>query len=136
MKYINTLITNHGNGEYTLSIQGDDVTIKAFSHGYQHRPGNHVNLGLSDVTLVDMTELATSILMSIGKQVGKKKKEGAKINATVNDLDYEVLMGAMQLADSNFGIEYDQLPFEQREKLYNKAEEIIRNNRVNAKEDR
>ena len=139
MKDINTLITKHGEGNYTLLMQGDDVTVSAFSHGYPHRPGNHVDLSLQGVTIEDITELATSILMSIGKQVDKKKKEAAKINAdepAAKDTNYETLLGAIHLAEHRYDIEYDQLPEDTRTELYNMAEEILRNNRVNAKEDR
>jgi len=139
MKDISTLIVQHGEGNYTLLMQGDDVTVSAFSHGYPHRPGNHVDLGLQGVTIENMTELATSILMSIGKQVDKKKKEAAKINAdepAAKDTNYDILMGAIQLAESNYDAEYDQLPEYKRMEYYNKAEEIIRNNRINAREDR
>jgi len=139
MKYINTLITKHGGeGKYTLLMQGDDVTVKAFSHGYPHRPGNHVNLGFQGVTLVDMTELAACILASVRKQRElEKKEEGGKLIANdepAEDIDYEVLMGATELAERRFDAEYDQLPEYLRRELYNKAEEILRNKRINARE--
>ena len=133
MKYINTLITKHGTGDYALIIQGDDVTVKAFSHGYDMHPGNHINLSLSGVALEDMTELATFILTSVKEQREQEKRE--KISAdepTVKDTNYDTLMGAIHLAEQRYTIEYDQLPEYQRLDLYNMAERILRNNRINA----
>lgn len=78
MDNIRILIVKHGKDDYSLAMEGDDVTLNTLSHMYNHRAGNHSSSTFQGITLENMLDLARGIMVGAWKEVVTSRQASDK----------------------------------------------------------